>query len=131
MFSLILASPVAQASTAGPRSVKLSGRIAGWSGKHPLYLALWNEKEFLVRPAQGRKLNAGDEALFDFDVSIGKWAVSAFEDLDGNGNLNMGMFGPTEPNGFWKPFRAWRKPRFADVAVLIDHDTANATLQIK
>lgn len=50
-------------------------------------------------------------------VSAGRWAISAFEDRNGNGILDLGFCGPVEPFGFWKPLHAWRKPQLGDVAI--------------
>ena len=56
--------------------------------------------------------------------------MSAFEDLNDNGILDMGFFGPKEPSGFWRPFHAKRKPRFDDVASQIDHAISNADVKL-
>jgi uncharacterized protein (DUF2141 family) len=110
---------------------KLSGRVTGASGKNAIYVALWQADGFLVRPAQTRRIAAGDEPVFHFDVPAGRWAISAFEDRNGNGTLDMGAFGPEEPNGFWRPFVAPRKPEFGDVDTLIDRDIQNASVILK
>jgi uncharacterized protein (DUF2141 family) len=57
--------------------------------------------------------------------------LSAFEDVNGNGILDMGTFGPKEPSGFSKAFNAWRAPKFEDVAFTLDRDTANADIALK
>ncbi len=57
--------------------------------------------------------------------------MSAFEDKNGNGVLDMGVFGPKEPSGFWRPFTAWRKPCFADVASQIDRSLADAQVMLR
>jgi uncharacterized protein (DUF2141 family) len=57
--------------------------------------------------------------------------VSAFEDLNDNGILDMGFFGPKEPSGFWRPFHAKRKPRFDDVASQIDNTVSDADVKLR
>lgn len=57
------------------------------------------------------RVELGKSPTFRFDVRPGRYALSAFEDLNGNGILDMGMFGPKEPSGFWRPFGGWHKPR--------------------
>jgi uncharacterized protein (DUF2141 family) len=74
---------------------------------------------------------AGADLTFRFVVSRGRWAVSAFEDVNGNGVLDQGMFGPKEPTGFWRPFSAWRKPKFDDVAAQVVADIADANMDLK
>ena len=124
---------VVGASTSHPSSetFKLSGRVMGASGKNAVYVALWQADGFLARPAQTRRIAAGEEPMFHFDVPAGRWAISAFEDRNGNGTLDMGAFGPEEPNGFWRPFNAPRKPEFADVDSLINRDIPNANVTLK
>jgi hypothetical protein len=41
------------------------------------------------------------------------------------------LFGPKEPSGFWRPFTGWHKPRFEEVASLMERDNINADITIK
>jgi uncharacterized protein (DUF2141 family) len=116
---------------ASPASFAVSGRVTGGSGKHAIFVALWQEDGFLKAPVQRARFEAGGATDFHFDVPPGRWALSAFEDVNGNGVLDMGMFGPKEPSGFSKPFTAWRSPKFDDVAFALDRDMANADIALK
>ena len=115
---------------AGANTVTLSGKVTGGSGKHTIYVALWDGQNFLGKPVQQIRIASGTTPDFHFDVPPGRWALSAYEDKNENGKLDMGMFGPSEPSGFWHPFHAWRKPRFSDVAVQIDHDTSGIEIKL-
>jgi uncharacterized protein (DUF2141 family) len=128
-FVLVVLAVSLGASTPGTRA--LSGRVLGASGKHTVYVALWQADGFLERPAQQVRLAAEAPAAFHFDVRPGRWAVSAYEDVNGNGALDMGMFGPKEPTGFWRPFGGWRKPRFEDVAASVERDVGDADVRLK
>lgn len=121
----------ASTSRSFSETFKLSGRVVGASGKNAVYVALWQADGFLVRPAQTRRIAAGEEPVFQFDVPAGRWAISAFEDRNSNGTLDMGAFGPEEPSGFWRSFGAPRKPEFGDVDSLISRDTPNANVTLK
>lgn len=112
------------------QTVTLSGRVLGASGKHPVYVALWDAKSFLGQPVLRVRLEAQGSTAFAFKVRPGSWAMSAFEDVNGNGKLDMGLMGPKEPSGFWRPFHQWHKPRFADVASQVEEDTPGADIQI-
>jgi len=68
---------------------------------------------------------------FRFDLPPGSWAVSAYEDKNDNGVLDMGLFGPKEPSGFWRPFSGWHKPKFDEVAASITRDTRDADVTLK
>ncbi len=114
-----------------PRTLVLAGRVIGASGQHEVHVALWAADGFLSRPVREVKLSPQSAPSFRFEVAPGRWAVSAFEDRNDNGVLDMGLFGPKEPSGFWKPFHAWRKPRFDDVAVQLERDVTDADVTLK
>jgi uncharacterized protein (DUF2141 family) len=131
LFAIVLAvcSIHAAQSTASP-TVAITGKVIGASGSHPVYVALWDASGFLAHPVQQVRFDPGVAPAFRFRVLPGRWAVSAFEDENGNGVLDMGRFGPKEPSGFWRPFHGWRKPRFDDVSVEIDRDTSDADIRL-
>jgi uncharacterized protein (DUF2141 family) len=130
VFVVALLSVPAGAETKDDR-VTLSGRVSGASGGHTVHVALWDADGFLREPKEDLRIAAGADTSFRFRVRPGRWTVSAYEDKNENGELDMGMFGPKEPSGFWHPFKAWRKPRFDDVAVLVERDTADANVLLK
>jgi uncharacterized protein (DUF2141 family) len=127
------ASATANAAAATPaaETFKLSGRVTGSSGKNNLYVALWQADGFLHHPVQQHKVAAGADPVFEFEVPAGRWALSSFEDRNGNGVLDVGMFGPKEPSGFWRPFNGHHKPRFDEVASQIDKDISNIEIMLK
>jgi len=127
---LLTLSPAAGAED-GPAVVALAGRVHGASGRHAIHVALWRRDGFLEHPAREARFAPGQPPEFRFDVPQGKWAVSAFEDRNDNGVLDMGLFGPKEPAGFWRPFTAWRRPKFDDVAAAILRDTTDADVTLK
>jgi uncharacterized protein (DUF2141 family) len=116
---------------AGPSTVALSGHVRGASGKHAVYVALWRREGFLEHPAQQARFAPGTPTEFRFQVPAGEWAVSAFDDQNDNGVLDMGTFGPKEPTGFWRPFTGWRRPKFDDVAAPVARDTPDADITLK
>ena len=127
-FYLVLSGMASRADASG--AVNLSGTVTGGSGKHPIYVALWDAQSFLHKPVQQIRIEPQAERKFHFNVSAGRWALSAFEDVNDNGVLDMGIFGPKEPSGFWHPFHAWRRPRFDDVAASIDYDTSDVEIKL-
>ena len=110
--------------------IHLTGHVLGGSGRHAIYVALWDEKNFLAHPVQQIVLAPQEPPVFRFAIPPGRWALSAFEDENGNGTLDMGRFGPKEPSGFWHPFHGWRRPRFSDVAVPVERDIADADIRL-
>jgi uncharacterized protein (DUF2141 family) len=120
-----------QAGTGGGDTIALSGKVVGGSGKHTIHVALWDASGFLEKPVQEIRIEPGAVGDFRFEVKRGKWALSAYEDVNENGKLDMGMFGPKEPSGFWRAFHAWRKPRFEDVATEVGKDTAAIEIRLR
>ena len=114
-----------------PTLVRLSGMVTGGSGRHTIHVALWSEPRFLEKPAQETRIASGRDTRYTFVVDRGRWAISAYEDRNENGVLDMGVFGPKEPSGFWRPFRGWHKPRFADVASMVDGDIPDANVSLR
>jgi uncharacterized protein (DUF2141 family) len=112
-------------------NVSILGSVIGSSGKHAVYVILWDSTGFTKNPVCQLRLRPGAEKTFSFSVARGRWAVSAFEDLNDNGILDMGLFGPKEPSGFWRPFHAKCKPRFGDVAIQMDHDVSDADVKLR
>ena len=103
-------------------AASVSGRVSGFTGTHTVWVALWSPSGFLDKPAQGLRFDAGVEPAFRFEVDGGRWALSAYEDVNENGVCDQGMFGPKEPTGFSVPFHKWRKPVFEDVAFAAQGD---------
>jgi uncharacterized protein (DUF2141 family) len=116
---------------AASNTVNLSGQVFGSSGKHVVYVALWQAKGFLERPVRQIRIEPGAARAFHFEVPAGRWAISAFEDRNGNGVLDMGLFGPKEPSGFWRSFKGHHKPRFDEVSTLIERDTPTADIVLR
>ena len=115
-FALLALALGGTTQAAETHAVALSGHVRGATHKHAVFVALWRADGFLQKPAETVKIAAGVEPVFRFSVAPGRWAISAYEDVNGNEILDMGMFGPKEPSGFWQPFHKWRKPQFDDVA---------------
>jgi len=130
LIAIWIAICMAQTGSAGVDTFTLSGKVIGGSGKHTIHVALWDAAGFLEKPVQEIRIEPGAATDFHFKLPGGRWALSAFEDENQNGKLDIGMFGPREPSGFWHPFHAWRKPRFEDVAVEIDRDRTDADIRL-
>jgi uncharacterized protein (DUF2141 family) len=128
---LLATASEAALTRADPMTVTLSGQVRGASGKHAVHVAVWQRDGFLEHPARQTKFAPGAAPDFRFDLPPGSWALSAFEDKNDNGVLDMGLFGPKEPSGFWRPFSGWHKPKFEEVAASVTRDTRGADITLK
>ena len=72
-------------------SVVISGEVTGGSGKHTIYVGLWDEASYLKTPVRGLRFEAGRPARYTFSVPKGRWAISAYEDRNENGLLDQGI----------------------------------------
>lgn len=134
--AVMLACLLGRARAQAPETFQLSGRVLGASGKNAVYVALWDAEGYLEKPLEQIRIDPGAEPVFSFrisgtDAAASQRALSAFEDRNGNGVLDMGMFGPKEPSGFWRPFTGRRKPKFDEVAARIDRDIADANITLR
>lgn len=120
-----------ETSTPSGLMLHVSGQVMGASGKHTVHVALWAAAGFLEHPVQEIRIAPGAATEYSFAVPPGRWALSAYEDVNENGKLDMGHFGPKEPSGFWRPFHGWRRPRFDDVAVEVEKDQAGIEIRLK
>jgi uncharacterized protein (DUF2141 family) len=85
-----------------------------------------NEKTFLIKPIASKILNATNNSLdFIFDLPQGMYAVSVFQDINKNGDLDKGLVGnPIEPYGFSNNFRPlFSAPDFKDCKFKVAENT--------
>jgi uncharacterized protein (DUF2141 family) len=118
-------------AAAQQETVTISGNIRGVSGNHPIYVALWDSSGFLTKPSQQIRIESHSAPQFQFHVAPGAWAISVYEDENENGKLDFGIFAPKEPNGFWRPFHGWHKPRFAEVSSTVGSNVTNADIELR
>lgn len=120
-----------QVVAADPPMISIAGHITGPSRTHTVRVALWDEAGLFKKPTQSLVLAPGAPLVFQFDVPAGQWAVSAFEDVNESGILEVGFFGPKEPTGFWRVFTAWRAPKFAEVSRVVDKPITDGEITFK
>lgn len=102
-----------------------------------LHLAVYDSKEgfksraevlSVIRPTSGGALS--------FEVQLpaaGDYVLAAFHDLNGNGELDLNVFGvPTEPYGFGQvPPTKWREPEFNEIATSVTTAGASTSIALK
>jgi len=76
---------------------------------------------------------AAGQAAFSFEnVPAGKWAVIAFQDVNDNSTLDMGLLGPKEPYGFSNNYRPrFGPPRFKRVSFEVDRNMDDILIHVK
>lgn len=125
MWKMIILAVLAGSSGPSPgqtQSAVVEVRISGAVPGGPVMLQLCTEAEFRGRCAHQQRLrpDARGNAVARFGaVTPGRYAVGAFQDVNGNGRLDFGRMGaPTEPWGFSRDAPAvMGPPSFSDAVV--------------
>ncbi len=116
--------------------VTVSGHVIGCSGKHTVYIMLWDKTIFDSRKPvkkmtrQAKEVRSG-RVGYSFKTKPGQYTVSAYEDEDGNRTLKVGLFGPKEPQGFYREYTGWGPPSFKDIKFSLTADLKNAHIKLK
>jgi len=97
-MSIVVALTGVAGHAQAPKVFRVSGTIREASGAHTIRVHLWSAEAFSPHPRRDVLLPARD-VTFAFRVPSGRWAISAYEDLNENGTLDRGVFRPKEPSG--------------------------------
>lgn len=126
-YCVLLSLAPGGVALAGDIRLTLEGRQAAGE----LYIALLpgDSREWTQQPL--RTLQGNDGTLVLRDVPPGRYAVQVYQDLDGNGQLNLSPRGlPLEPVGFsGNPPLLRGKPR--PEQCLFNHDEQDTSLTIR
>ncbi len=106
-----------------------------------LYMRLATKEEFEEdKESQFRMIiEIGEEeqnaktALFAFEnIPAGRYAIMVFQDVNGNGELDRGTFGPKEPWGNYRAKRPkFRGPKFKEMAFEVKEDITDIRIETK
>ena len=88
----------------------ISGTVTNVGDTGDVYLALVEDLSWDKEPVAGLILNSADAVngrlAFTFtDIKPGSYGIMVFQDEDGDGDLDTGLFGPTEPWGNYRKSR--------------------------
>ena len=102
----------------------LTLRLEGVTGDGPVYIAVYSSAETFLddsATAYGLRVPAGDTVIALPGFAAGQYAFAAYEDRNGNEELDTGLFGaPTEPYAFSRNARPmFGVPQFADCAMTL------------
>ncbi len=137
MHRLILI-PLGALAAAGEGDVTLVVTVANvQAGGGPVKVALWrSDAGWPSSPAEGAVTASVDAAKDAIEVRFpgqrpGRLAVSVYQDLDRDGKLKMGTFGPKEPWGTSRNVtHAFRGPSFDESVVEITATAATIAITL-
>lgn len=110
-------------------------RVAGSTAKGKISVAVCDKARFLKQCAHNASVpaQAGETLVSLKDVPAGTWAVVAYQDENGNGELDTNILGiPKEPYGFSRDARGrFGPPGFDDAAIEIGAAPTTATVRLR
>ncbi|MBK1729422.1 DUF2141 domain-containing protein [Halorhodospira halophila] len=108
------------------------------AGQGSVYVAVFDDPEAFPDPdgaliRKARPVEGDAVALTISDLVPGEYAVAAFQDLDGSGDLTTNFLGiPREPAGFSRgAMGRMGPPDFADAAFTVDEEGTSVTLDLR
>ena len=90
------------------------------------------ESDWMDTPMQTTTVETeSDSEVVSFELPYGSYAVSVFQDVDGNNELDTNFMGiPKEPIAFGNNYKPFGKPKFKDAALNFDKDYKIQTLKL-
>jgi uncharacterized protein (DUF2141 family) len=81
-----------------------------------IWVSVFSEKEFLEKAIQRKSIIiSGSKVIVEFDLPPGEYAVSTYQDINGNGKLDRYFIGkPKEPYGFSNNVIPFGPPSYKD-----------------
>ncbi|TAA47535.1 DUF2141 domain-containing protein [Corallincola spongiicola] len=118
----------------------VSGTVM-FAGAGDIYVALVDRTNFdapnqashqlKLTPTKAQRSHGSIRFSFE-NVAVGSYAIKTFLDENGNGELDMGMFGPQEPWAIFQPASSsWGAPDFEEVKFLLDSSMSNIELLLE
>jgi uncharacterized protein (DUF2141 family) len=139
--ALIVLLILAASTTARAEGHVVSGSVGEIPQDGTLYVAIYDEKgwespqETATGYFQGTSYEVDGRRVVRYrfeDLSPGRYAIRAFLDTNGTGELEMGLFGPREPWGLYRdPGRLVGPPEFADVSFTVESDIHGADFRLR
>ena len=125
---LLLSAATAQAGT-------IEVRVEGVTAKGTVKVAVCDKERFLKQCAYSASApaQAGETTVSVKGVPSGTWAVLAYQDENGNGELDRNLIGmPKEPYGFSRDARSkFGPPGFEDAAFDVGEAQATTTVRLR
>ena len=128
LSGVLLLGAAAQAGT-------VEVHVAGVTAKGTVKVAVCDKERFLKQCAYSASApaQAGETTVTVKDIPAGTWAVLAYQDENGNGELDRNLIGiPKEPYGFSRDARSkFGPPGFEDAAIAVGEGQATANVRLR
>ena len=116
----------------------IKGIITNYKPKAALYFAMYasqkdfDEKNFYRKLRYLENELPGDTVHFEFTgIRHDNYIIAGYQDINGDGEINMGWFGPTEPYAVYLPNYGIFGPKFSKCKFLVDRDIDSIRIVFK
>jgi uncharacterized protein (DUF2141 family) len=132
-----------KASTDEKQGFRISGEV-WFLHKGSIHIELLDKEEFekddeKYKPKHKIIINISDadikkeSIIFEFNnVPRGRYLIQSFQDVNGNGEFDMGLLGPNEPWGMYQKERSrFSEPKFEECAFEVNENIKGIILEVK
>jgi uncharacterized protein (DUF2141 family) len=134
---LVLAAFAQERNGSAVPVVEICGTISRYRPGKSLYMAMYTNEENFRKQKYYKTLRfTGDKLPSDSvrycfsGVEAGEYMIVCFQDINGDGRLNYGMFGiPSEPYCFFRPYGGMFRPHFDDCKVTVTGSVLDADMK--
>jgi len=125
---------------AGANNYVVEGKIYKISDA-PVYIFLVDEetskipfsgiKKLIIKP-DSQAVKTGFVRFIFNDVPEGTYGIRCFQDINNNGKLDKGIFGPSEPWGLsWNKYKTSKWPRFINFSFSVSGNIENLQIYLQ
>lgn len=97
-----------------------------------IYVSVFSKKDFLEKSLQTKSIVAeGNKVTVTFDLPIGEYAVSTYQDVNKNGKLDRHFYGkPKEPYGFSNNVKPFGPPNYKDCKITLTEEPKTISIKL-
>lgn len=114
------------------------GVITNYKPDKTIYVAMFSNSNDFKQCKPYKKLRFSqnqlppDTLLFIFsEVEPGEYIIASYQDINGDGKMNKGLFGPTEPYRIYKPNYGLFGPKFSKCKFTVNGNITTADMVLK
>ncbi len=117
---------------------RIRGVVSNYSPGYPVYIALYDsqrsfrDKQFVKALRVNADSLQPDSMRYTFvDIPAGEYVIAAYQDCNGNQELDMGGFGPNEPYAIFRDNCGLFAPSFSKCKFILNADILHADLDMR
>jgi len=136
---MLLSGTVIKISAQNPdTSYSVGGYITNYKPDNAVCIALFSSEESFKKTEPYKTLRFANDKLppdtlhYVFsEVEPGEYIIAAYQDINGDNEMNKGMFGPTEPYRIYKPNYGIFGPKFSKCKFQVKGSVTSANFALK